>query len=115
DSPERPMFFVDAVEDSLTVNLYHYDETTEDSRCNFPHREKDGSFRFEDLVYNTGLIKSGCHHPKGMMMFYGPGVRRGGHVEECDNLDIAPTLLTLLGLSVPAEMKGRVLQEALTR
>jgi arylsulfatase A-like enzyme len=45
-------------------------------------------------------------------MLYGPGVRRGGRISDCTNLDIAPTLLTILGLPVPEEMKGRVLSEA---
>jgi hypothetical protein len=112
DVPERPMFYIDTVEDSLTVNLRHYDETTEDSRCYFPHRGADASFRFEDLVYNTGLVKSGCHDEKGIMMLYGPGIEPGGQITDSNNLDIAPTLLTLLGVPVPAEMKGRVLREA---
>ncbi|HEY0376144.1 MAG TPA: hypothetical protein VGC87_04235 [Pyrinomonadaceae bacterium] len=112
DEPARQMFFIDAVGDTLTVNLRHYDETADDSRCYFPHRGADASFRFEDLVYNTGMVKSGCHDEKGIMMIYGPGVGRGGRVRECNNLDIAPTLLALLGVGVPAEMKGRVLREA---
>lgn len=112
DSPERPMFNIDTVENSLTVTLKHYDETSEESRCVFPHREKENSFRFEDLVYGTGMVKSGCHDPKGMMMIYGPGVRRGGRIGDCTNLDIAPTLLTLLDVPVPEEMKGRVMSEA---
>lgn len=112
DSPERPMFNIDAVENSLTVTLRHYDETQEDSRCVFPHKGEDNSFRFEDLVYGTGMVKSGCHDPVGVMMLYGPGVRSGARLDECTNLDIAPTLLTLLGLPVPEEMTGRVLREA---
>ncbi len=113
DSPERPMFYVETVEDSITVTLRHYDETSEQSRCVFPHRPQAGSFRFEDLVYSTGMVKSGCHDPQGMMLLYGPGIKAGGRIDECTNLDIAPTLLTLLGLPVPAVMKGRVLNEAL--
>lgn len=112
DSPERPMFYIDAVEDTLTVNLRHYDETSDESRCYFPHRGQDVSYRFEDLVYNTGMVKSGCHDQKGIMMMYGPGIAPGEQIGECNNLDIAPTLLTMLGLPVPAEMKGRVLREA---
>ena len=112
DSPERPMFNIETVENSLTVTLKHYDETSEESRCVFPHREQENSFRFEDLVYGTGLVKSGCHDPQGMMMLYGAGIRPGERLGECTNLDIAPTLLTLLGLPVPEEMKGRVLNEA---
>jgi hypothetical protein len=112
DLPSRPMFHVYRVEDCLTVNLRFYDETAEDSRCVFPHRRTDNTFRYSDLVYGTGLVKSGCHDPKGMMIFYGAGVRAGGRVAEANNLDIAPTLLTLMGLPVPEEMNGRVLREA---
>ena len=46
------------------------------------------------------------------MMIYGPGIRAGEEIINCTNLDIAPTLLTLLGVPVPAEMTGRVLSEA---
>jgi len=64
------------------------------------------------MVRITHQVKSGCHHPKGMMMLYGPGITPGGHIPNCSNLDIAPTLLTLLGLPVPDEMKGQILSEA---
>lgn len=111
DSPDQPMFFAYTVEDSITVNLRPYVKKSETSRCYFPHLEKDNSFPYEDLVYDTGKVKSGCHDPKGMMMLYGAGIRRGGYVSQCNNLDVAPTLLTLLGLKVPMEMKGRVLAE----
>jgi hypothetical protein len=113
DRPSRPMFYVYRVEDCLTVNLRFYEETTEDSRCVFPHLKTNNTFRYSDLVYGTGIIKSGCHDPKGIMILYGAGVRPGGRVAEANNLDIAPTLLTLMGLPVPEEMKGRVLSEAL--
>jgi arylsulfatase A-like enzyme len=112
DLPDRRMFYVDTVENSITVTLQHHDETFEESRCVFPHLEQDNSYRFEDLVYGTGLVKSGCHDPKGMMMIYGSGIRAGGRIADCTNLDIAPTLLTVLGLEVPEEMTGRVLSEA---
>jgi len=112
DVPERPMFFVDTLENSITVTLQHHDETSEESLCVFPGDEKVHSYRFEDLVYGTGMVKSGCHDPKGMMVIYGPGIRPGEEIINCTNLDIAPTLLTLLGVPVPAEMTGRVLSEA---
>ena len=114
DTPDQPMFWVTTVENSITVNLATYNTITEESRCYFPRLEKESSFLYENLVYSTGVMKSGCHDPKGMMIMYGPGVRRGGFIPECNNLDIAPTLLSILGLSVPVEMTGRVLDEALT-
>src|SRR5207249_9099841 len=86
----------DLVDHNVTATVKSYDEVTESSRCYFPHSGQ--SFRYEDLVYVTGLVKSGCHDPKGMMLLYGRCIQRGGHVAECNNLDIAPTLLTLLGL-----------------
>ena len=112
DRPDRPMFVVHHLGDDLTVNLKFHEETGEQSRCFFPHRKTDGEFPYSDLVYDTGLMKSGCHDPKGMLMLYGPGIVAGGRIAEANNLDIAPTLLTLLGLPVPEEMKGRVLSEA---
>jgi Type I phosphodiesterase / nucleotide pyrophosphatase len=57
--------------------------------------------------------KQGYHHPAGVLMLAGPGVRAGVELGECSTLDIAPTLLTLLGLPVPDYMLGRVLDEAL--
>ncbi|HKP86950.1 MAG TPA: hypothetical protein VJZ26_12685, partial [Blastocatellia bacterium] len=114
DTPDQPMFWVSTVENSITVNLLPYNTITEESRCHFPNLDKDSSMLYENLVYSTGMVKSGCHDPKGMMIMYGPGVRRGGFIPECNNLDIAPTLLSILGLGVPVEMSGRVLEEALT-
>jgi arylsulfatase A-like enzyme len=115
DEPGRAMFDIHRVEDCLTVNLKFYEEMWEDSRCVFPHRphrEAGNTFLYSDLVHGTGLVKSGCHDPKGMMILYGPGVRSGVRIAEANNLDIAPTLLTLMGLPVPEEMRGRVLSEA---
>lgn len=112
DAPERPMFYVSELDDFITVNLTHYDEISEDSQCHFPNNEENKIFRYEDLVYQTGHSKSGCHDPQGMLIIYGNGIARGGKIEDVNNLDIAPTLLTILGLPVPPEMKGRVLSEA---
>jgi hypothetical protein len=114
DTPDQPMFWVTPVENSITVNLATYSTITEESRCHFPTLEKESSFLYENLVYSTGVMKSGCHDPKGMLIMHGPGVEHGGFISECNNLDLAPTLLTLLGLDVPIEMTGRVLEEAMT-
>jgi hypothetical protein len=42
-------------------------------------------------------------------------IRRGAQISECTNHDLAPTMLHLLGIGIPAHMKGRVLEEALER
>lgn len=110
DTPARPMFHTLTVERGVTVNLRLEEAVGEEARCFFPHSGE--SFRYEDLVYDTGRVKSGCHDPRGMLILYGAGVRRGGRVAECDNLDLAPTLLALLGLPAAEGMTGRVLAEA---
>jgi len=114
DTPERPMFAVKSVDQALTATLKRYDEIAPSSRCFFPVDGQTTPHPYSQLVHNTGMVKSGYHHPEGILMLYGNGIRPGVHIAGSNNLDIAPTLLSLLGLPVPAEMKGRVLQEALT-
>ncbi len=112
DTPDHPMFGLDVVENSVTASLKSHDGITEDSRCYFPHLGPGESLRYGDLVYDSGKIKSGCHDPKGMMILYGPGIKAGAEIRECNNLDVMPTLMALLALPIPADLKGRVLAEA---
>ena len=77
----------------------------------FPLAPGAPKMSYEDLVYNTGHLKSGCHDPRGMVIFYGAGIPRGVQMRAYDNLDFAPTFLKILGLPRPAEMRGRVMEE----
>jgi hypothetical protein len=71
-------------------------------------------FKASELVErHAEVVKTGRHHPKGVMLMHGPAVRPGVRIEQCDNLDLAPTLLRVLGQPVPRIMEGRVLEEAL--
>jgi hypothetical protein len=112
DSPDRPMFTTAVLGETIAVNLRGDDTISDESRCHFPHQGSGESFRYGDLVHTTGAVKSGYHDPEGMLLLYGPGIRHGFRLRECDNLDIAPTLLTLLGVPAPRTMEGRVLREA---
>ena len=51
--------------------------------------------------------KSGSHHPVGLLAFRGRRVRRGVEFGQVNNLDVAPTVLSLLGLPAPEYMTGR--------
>lgn len=64
----------------------------------------------ELFAMDTPTVKQGMHHTDGVLAFYGRGVRAGVQLEDCTNLDVAPTLLTLLGVQVPDTMHGRVLE-----
>ncbi len=46
------------------------------------------------------------HRPGGLVVVAGPSVAAGGHVAG-SQLDVAPTVLALLGVARPAEMPGR--------
>lgn len=60
-------------------------------------------------------LVSGKHSKKdpGILILKGPGIAPG-EVKNADVYDIAPTILALLGLPVPDDMAGRVLEEAMT-
>lgn len=52
------------------------------------------------------------HGPDGVLLMYGPGIRRGQRLESSHVLDVFPTVLALLGLPVPEDAEGRVLEGA---
>jgi tetratricopeptide (TPR) repeat protein len=54
------------------------------------------------------------HRIEGILYLYGRGVRAYTHIDEPSLLDVAPTVLALLGLPASREMPGRVLTGALT-
>jgi tetratricopeptide (TPR) repeat protein len=66
----------------------------------------------------TAMIGSGhaseWHRDRGILVLKGPGIRPGAAFKSAHVLDIAPTVLALLDLPIPADAAGRVLREALT-
>ena len=52
--------------------------------------------------------------PAGVLILSGPGIRDDGHfLNQAHVLDIAPTILHLMGIPAAADMQGRVLTEAM--
>jgi predicted AlkP superfamily phosphohydrolase/phosphomutase len=70
-------------------------------------------FRGDRLIEATRSFLSGTHHLHGILVMAGPAVRPRGTVEGASLVDMAPTLLHLLGLPVPDDMDGTVLLDAL--
>lgn len=77
-----------------------------------PGAKTEGHRIDELFAVDAPTPKEGYHHPEGVLMMWGDGIAHGKHLEGTTNLDIAPTILTLLGIPVPAVMTGRVLSEA---
>lgn len=53
------------------------------------------------------------HRPYGLFVAAGPGLRRDALVHGATLLDVAPTILTLLGLPVPEDLDGSTMLAAL--
>ena len=49
---------------------------------------------------------AGTHHPDGILLGIGPGVRPGAEVESRSILDVAPLLAHSLGLEIPDDYEG---------
>lgn len=62
-------------------------------------------------LFEPSLRLSGAHHPDGLLMIRGDGVR-AGHRLTADITDIAPTILHALGAPVPAECDGQPIHQA---
>ena len=45
------------------------------------------------------------HRPQGVLVLQGPGIRRDERIEGATLLDVAPTVLTLLGLPIGEDME----------
>jgi predicted AlkP superfamily phosphohydrolase/phosphomutase len=56
--------------------------------------------------------RSGGHRMNGIFLARGPEIARGQALDDPKIIDVAPTLLHLLGLPVPTHMDGRVLTDA---
>jgi predicted AlkP superfamily phosphohydrolase/phosphomutase len=70
-----------------------------------------GSHRVIEAV-ERGI--SGTHRLNGVFLAYGRGVQPGIEVKDAQLVDLAPTILHMMGVPVPEHMDGRVLQEILS-
>jgi predicted AlkP superfamily phosphohydrolase/phosphomutase len=57
----------------------------------------------------------GMHHPDGILVAAGSRVRPASRIAGARLIDITPTVLAWLGLTVPVSMDGTVLQDLFTR
>lgn len=56
---------------------------------------------------------TGSHVMDGLLILYGNVIKTGKQLPKCSILDVAPTVLYLMGLPVPSDMDGRVIIEGI--
>ena len=49
----------------------------------------------------------GFHRPDGIFMAFGPGIKKGHHVEGKRIIDLTPTILPLMGVPIPTDIDGK--------
>lgn len=77
------------------------------------HGFESGALRIRELP-NEPAGPADDHRAFGMLAMRGPGLKQDELIHGANLLDIAPTVLTLLGLPVGHDMDGRVLTSAFT-
>ncbi|MGH7493272.1 MAG: alkaline phosphatase family protein [bacterium] len=106
---EAPLFDVSRdLSGNLEIRLRHDVDQIDDLAVRLPNHRVIAANKI--IEGDTSGI-SGDHHPEGVLIVAGPGIRRGYRLENASVLDITPTLLALLDLPVGKDMDGRVLQE----
>jgi predicted AlkP superfamily phosphohydrolase/phosphomutase len=72
------------------------------------------SVRRGDTILRKRPRIMGTHHPEGIFIAGGPGIRQGNSVGSLQLVDIAPTILYSLGIPVPEDLEGTVLEPIFT-
>lgn len=73
-----------------------------------------GDFEFgSNKIVEPAYGVSSSHRMNGVLIAAGPGIAPGATAHQPQLIDLAPTMLHLLDLPVPADMDGRVLAELL--
>lgn len=75
--------------------------------------ETIGPFGSNELVTPHVEFLSGSHRPNGIIILWGDAFNSGTRIEGARAIDVAPTILHIMGIPVPEDMDGKVLYDAL--
>jgi predicted AlkP superfamily phosphohydrolase/phosphomutase len=72
------------------------------------------SIRNLEPVVMERPFPAGTHHPDGIFLAFGPGIRPGANLQSRAIVDVAPALLYGLDLPIPEDFEGEVPEELFT-
>ncbi|NJL09815.1 MAG: hypothetical protein HC908_05340 [Calothrix sp. SM1_7_51] len=81
-----------------------FDQLPNDAKLSIANSEHSTSFF--NIFYQIQDIKSGMHHPDGILWIRQPNKKQVTHQEKVSLLSVAPTILEILGVSKPDFMPG---------
>jgi hypothetical protein len=102
---DQQAFGINVDGNSIMVGCCIFNELPPDSMLT----TKAGAHRFADLLYFVDTVKSGMHHPEGLLWVRVPGEKPNQQSQTVPLVDVAPTILALLGLPAPKNTAGRSL------
>lgn len=76
---------------------------------------KDDKYCIEESFLGFPIMdhtpkRSGTHRINGVFLVSGPNILKGVRMERGGLMDVAPTILHLMGLPIPEEMDGRIIE-----
>jgi len=63
----------------------------------------------QDTIFALPHDVTGVHRLDGILIAHGPEIRQGTEIQGAQIIDVAPTILHLMGVPVPEDMDGQVL------
>jgi hypothetical protein len=68
----------------------------------------------KEVIVKKEIETSGWHHPEGIFVIRGDGIRKGTDIGRIEQPAITPTLLYLYGLPAAEDMDGKIIEEVFT-
>jgi len=72
-------------------------------------------FTGESLFSRPAINHSGNHRMNGIAFFLGPGIRKNFRFSEIRIIDLLPSMLSIMGMPIPGNVDGRVVEEIFER
>lgn len=72
------------------------------------------SVRRTDVTSGQRPRPMGTHHPEGILIARGPGIRHNAKANTVNLTDVAPTVLYSMDMEIPSALEGRVIEDLFT-